>query len=316
MLKQFYGFLLSVIVHVAIFSIPFSFLIPQHTEKKDKELKLLAIVQNVSEEPKVKEENNECQCDNCDCNKHDINPQQPESQAAEILKNSEEKPVKPDENQVKPKKKQIKSKVRKKKAEPRKKLESKKKIQQQQKKITMPKKDIQLRKKEPESVKIMKRKESKLDKPFSDIKSSTENNRSFTSIAQEGVAEAKKTQEMEQKSSRHYPIGKSENKAKAVAKKSSVERKFGSREGPAFLHQSIPKYPRQAKRRGKEGAVILKLFIDEKGHLVKVQVVQDPGYGLGQAAVVAVKKSTFVPAKDRGQPVACRCLLPVKFVLR
>ena len=35
-----------------------------------------------------------------------------------------------------------------------------------------------------------------------------------------------------------------------------------------------------------------------------------------QAAVDAVKKSTFKPAMEGGKPVACRCLLPVKFVLR
>ena len=83
------------------------------------------------------------------------------------------------------------------------------------------------------------------------------------------------------------------------------------------MRQSMPQYPRQARRLGKEGVVVLKLFIDENGRLVNVQVVKDPGYGLAEAAAVeAVKSSSFQPAKHIGTPVACRCLLPVKFVLR
>lgn len=329
MLKQSYGILLSIIVHIAIFIIPFSFSVPQDTEKTGKELKLIAITQTVPEEPQGKEKNNKCQCSNCDCNKQEVSSQQPKLQAIATLKKPEkrsvklkEKQVKSQKEHVKPEEKPVKSEVIKKTIEPRKKLKPKKRIQQKQKKQThsvkkiSPINELHRTKKEPESAEKWKSKESKWVKTLPDINDSAEKNNFYISAAHKGKSGDQKSQEKRQKSNRQGTKEKSENKAEVVAKKSSVEREFGFHEGPAFLHQSLPKYPRQAKRRGKEGVVILKLTIDEKGRLTNVQVIQDPGYGLAQAAIEAVKKSTFTPAKDKGQPVTCRCLLPIKFVLR
>lgn len=91
---------------------------------------------------------------------------------------------------------------------------------------------------------------------------------------------------------------------------------FGSMNGPQFLHQEMPVYPLIARRLGKEGRVVLRLTIDENGNLLNVEVIEGAGFGLTEAAVEAVKKSTFLPARSGGVPVKSKALLPIKFTLR
>lgn len=94
------------------------------------------------------------------------------------------------------------------------------------------------------------------------------------------------------------------------------EVQFGTTEGPKFLQRVFPVYPKMAKRLGKEGRVLLRLTIDERGILLNVEVIENGGYGFTEAAVEAVKKSTFLPALRDGKPVASRALLPIRFTLR
>ncbi|PKL51625.1 MAG: hypothetical protein CVV37_05590 [Nitrospira bacterium HGW-Nitrospira-1] len=96
---------------------------------------------------------------------------------------------------------------------------------------------------------------------------------------------------------------------------SSIEGDFGSINGPSFLKMIKPEYPRLARRLGKEGKVVLRLFIDEHGKLVSVELAEKAGYGFDEAAVEAVKASSFRPAKVNGHPVSCKAALPVRFRL-
>jgi protein TonB len=91
---------------------------------------------------------------------------------------------------------------------------------------------------------------------------------------------------------------------------------FGSATGPAFLRRVMPVYPEQARRRGMEGKVVLRLRIDARGNLLKVEVLQGAGWGFAEAAVTAVRRSSFRPATIAGKPVACIARLPLRFVLR
>jgi periplasmic protein TonB len=91
---------------------------------------------------------------------------------------------------------------------------------------------------------------------------------------------------------------------------------FGSASGPKYRHKEIPVYPSMARRLGKEGKVVLRLTIDENGNLVNIEVIEDSGYGFADAAIAAVKRSTFIPPKMNGKPIQARALLPVKFTLR
>jgi len=95
-----------------------------------------------------------------------------------------------------------------------------------------------------------------------------------------------------------------------------VESKFGDDGSPAFIHQEIPVYPLLARRLGKEGKVMLKLLIDANGKLHNIEVVEPAGFGFTEAAIEAVKKSTYAPGYRNGEKVSTRALLPVRFQLQ
>ncbi|MBI4621145.1 MAG: energy transducer TonB [Desulfobacterales bacterium] len=91
---------------------------------------------------------------------------------------------------------------------------------------------------------------------------------------------------------------------------------FGTAIGPKFLHRELPIYPMIARRLGKEGEVVLRLTLDERGNLLNVEVVKNAGYGFTEAAVEAVKRSTFLPAKKDGRTIVSRAILPIRFMFR
>ena len=95
-----------------------------------------------------------------------------------------------------------------------------------------------------------------------------------------------------------------------------VESKFGDNGSPAFIHQEIPVYPILARRLGKEGKVLLKLLIDTNGKLQKIEVVEPAGFGFTEAALEAVKKSTYAPGYRNGERVLTKAILPVRFQLQ
>jgi protein TonB len=91
---------------------------------------------------------------------------------------------------------------------------------------------------------------------------------------------------------------------------------FGSASGPSFMQRVLPAYPMVARRFNREGKVILRLTIDTGGSLVSVEVLEDPGYGFAAAAVDAVKRSRFCPARHEGRPVTAKAILPIRFTLQ
>ena len=95
-----------------------------------------------------------------------------------------------------------------------------------------------------------------------------------------------------------------------------IDTEFGGINGPRFLHREIPAYPQIARRLGKEGKVILRLTINENGEVVNIEIIESAPYGFTESAVDAVKKSRFSPAMKDGRPVACRAILPIRFILK
>ncbi len=95
-----------------------------------------------------------------------------------------------------------------------------------------------------------------------------------------------------------------------------IETEFGSSGAPAFLKRQMPVYPVMAKKLGKQGKVVLRLFINEKGKLLNVEVVEPAGYGFTESALEAVKMSSFSPARENGVSVASKALLTIRFVLK
>ncbi len=91
---------------------------------------------------------------------------------------------------------------------------------------------------------------------------------------------------------------------------------FGGPSGPKFLRQVLPEYPPLARRHGKEGVVLLKLFIDRNGILKNAEVVESAGFGFDEAALRAVRKSEYLPAMVGGEAVESEALLRVRFRLK
>ncbi|MDD2735459.1 MAG: TonB family protein [Desulfuromonadaceae bacterium] len=82
-----------------------------------------------------------------------------------------------------------------------------------------------------------------------------------------------------------------------------------------FIHRELPVYPFLARKLGKEGKVLLRLALDEKGKLQGIDTVETSGYGFADAASRAIRKSTFEPATSNGVAVSSMVLVPIRFVL-
>lgn len=84
---------------------------------------------------------------------------------------------------------------------------------------------------------------------------------------------------------------------------------------PVKMFTPRPRYPAEAKRNGVQGTVIVQAIIDKKGRVDVVKVLQGLPHGLSEAAVEAVKKWRFKPAKYYGEPVDVYYNLVVNFRL-
>ncbi len=89
----------------------------------------------------------------------------------------------------------------------------------------------------------------------------------------------------------------------------------GAEGGPSFLNQVKPAYPLLARRLGKTGTVSLLLSIDENGVLTAAEVISEEGSGFKEAAIEAVKKSSFRPAINAGKNIASKARLSIVFKL-
>ena len=87
---------------------------------------------------------------------------------------------------------------------------------------------------------------------------------------------------------------------------------------PSILSKTDPVYPSSARQAGLEGTVILKIEILANGRPGEISVSRSTGHVvLDEAAIIAVEKWRFVPAKDlgSGRTITCTTTLPVSFRL-
>jgi periplasmic protein TonB len=85
---------------------------------------------------------------------------------------------------------------------------------------------------------------------------------------------------------------------------------------PRALAPIAPVFPEPARMRGISGTVILKLLLDEYGHVEQADVVEakPPGY-FEQSAMEAFRYGKFSPAYKDGRPVRSLVLIRVNFDL-
>lgn len=86
---------------------------------------------------------------------------------------------------------------------------------------------------------------------------------------------------------------------------------------PRFRSQPVPPaYPRRARRLGQEGVVLVQARLNTDGNVLEVRLASSSGFKLlDEAAMKAVRKWEFVPARQQGKYVMSWVQVPVKFIL-
>ena len=83
------------------------------------------------------------------------------------------------------------------------------------------------------------------------------------------------------------------------------------------LRSVHPLYPRIAKKSGWEGTVLVRVTVETNGKASQVDVSRSSGHKvLDNAAVKAVRKWAFRPARDGNIPIRSVVVIPLKFSLK
>ena len=86
---------------------------------------------------------------------------------------------------------------------------------------------------------------------------------------------------------------------------------------PQPLSRIRPVYPEIAQEAGIEGTVVVQVFVDKKGRVKATVILKGiPNTGLDEAAISAIRKTRFRPAKQRARPVGVWISIPVNFRLK
>ena len=86
---------------------------------------------------------------------------------------------------------------------------------------------------------------------------------------------------------------------------------------PVAMSPIRPRYPEIAQEAGIEGVVVVQAFIDEKGRVNETLILKGvPNTGLDEAAMEAIRKTRFRPAKQRERAVGVWSSIPVNFRLK
>ena len=72
-------------------------------------------------------------------------------------------------------------------------------------------------------------------------------------------------------------------------------------------------YPEAALEDELEGTVVISVFLDKNGEIQEARVIESENMIFNQAAVEAVRKTTFTPAKQNGIPIPFRLNVKIRF---
>jgi protein TonB len=107
-------------------------------------------------------------------------------------------------------------------------------------------------------------------------------------------------------------IAKAPPKAEPIIEEKYEEPRFGV----SYLNNPAPDYPPMSRRLGEEGRTMMKVLVSAEGLAEDVQIEKSSGSDrLDNAAVNAVKRWRFIPAKRNNQPLSAYVLVPMKFSL-
>ncbi len=86
---------------------------------------------------------------------------------------------------------------------------------------------------------------------------------------------------------------------------------------PRYAENPKPAYPREARKKGYEGEVFLRVEVLADGRVGQLEVKKSSGYEtLDQSALIAVKQWKFIPAIQGNGAVPCWVNIPIKFQLQ
>lgn len=86
---------------------------------------------------------------------------------------------------------------------------------------------------------------------------------------------------------------------------------------PRYAHNPKPAYPQEAREKGYEGEVMLRVEVLPNGRVGQIEVKNSSGYELlDRSALTTVKQWRFVPAKKGETPIPLWVNIPVKFQLQ
>ncbi len=85
--------------------------------------------------------------------------------------------------------------------------------------------------------------------------------------------------------------------------------------GMAAIQEKVV-YPEEAKDKKIEGKVFVLAYIDENGNVIKSEVIKSADPTLDSAAVQAVRKVKFIPAKNEEKNVKVQVTIPIVFKLK
>ena len=86
---------------------------------------------------------------------------------------------------------------------------------------------------------------------------------------------------------------------------------------PRYSENPKPLYPQEARKKGYEGEVLLRVEVLSNGRVGEIEVRRSSGHEvLDRSAIAAVKQWRFVPAKKGETPVPVWVNIPIAFQLR
>jgi len=85
---------------------------------------------------------------------------------------------------------------------------------------------------------------------------------------------------------------------------------------PLYVKNSVPRYPRRARKKGLQGTVMLEVLVDETGQVKNLRLLRSSGHAiLDKAAAASVKKWRFAPGVINGVPAKMWVSVPIRFEL-
>ena len=82
---------------------------------------------------------------------------------------------------------------------------------------------------------------------------------------------------------------------------------------PRLLQALKLDYPARAREFQKEGVVILEVDIDAQGRVLSARIIEESGWGFGEAALKAILPAVFTPAQIDATAVPVRYRIPIRF---